>query len=98
MTLAYHRTHGLDVRITRGSNTYGPYQYPDKVIPLFVTSLLDGRNVPLYGDGMHVRDWLHVDDHCQGIVLALTRGRPGHVYNVGGGTPLTNPELTGLLL
>ena len=98
MTLAYHRTHGLDVSITRASNTYGPYQYPEKIIPLFVTNLLDGLSVPLYGDGLNVRDWLHVDDHCQGIALVLAGGRPGEVYNVGGGTSLTNRELTERLL
>ncbi|WBO69729.1 dTDP-glucose 4,6-dehydratase [Streptomyces camelliae] len=95
---AYHRTHGLDVRITRCSNNYGPYQYPEKIIPLFVTNLLRGLTVPLYGDGMNARDWLHVDDHCRGILLALRHGRPGEVYNIGGGTELTNRELTDLLL
>ncbi|WP_330343781.1 dTDP-glucose 4,6-dehydratase [Streptomyces longwoodensis] len=98
LALAHHRTHGLDVRITRCSNNYGPRQYPEKVVPLFVTRLLDGEKVPLYGDGRNVRDWLHVDDHCQGVDLARTRGRPGEVYNIGGGTELTNKELTGLLL
>jgi dTDP-glucose 4,6-dehydratase len=98
LVLACHRTHGLDVSITRGSNTYGPYQFPEKVIPLFVTNLLDGRGVPLYGDGGNVREWLHVEDHCQGIALVLARGRAGEVYNVGGGTELTNRELTGRLL
>lgn len=98
MALAHHRTHGLDVRITRCSNNYGPRQFPEKVIPLFVTNLLDGLPVPLYGDGRHVRDWLHVDDHCHGIDLVRTRGRPGEVYHLGGGTELTNKELTGLLL
>jgi dTDP-glucose 4,6-dehydratase len=98
LALAHHRTHGLDVRITRCSNNYGPRQYPEKVVPLFVTRLLDGERVPLYGDGRNVRDWLHVDDHCQGVDLARTRGRPGEVYNIGGGTELTNKELTGLLL
>jgi dTDP-glucose 4,6-dehydratase len=96
--LAYHRTHGLDVVVTRCSNNYGPYQFPEKVIPLFVTNLLDGRPVPLYGDGGNSRDWLHVDDHCHGIALALTGGRAGEVYNIGGGTELTNKELTSLLL
>jgi dTDP-glucose 4,6-dehydratase len=96
--LAYHRTHGLDVVVTRCSNNYGPYQFPEKVIPLFVTNLLDGRRVPLYGDGGNTRDWLHVDDHCHGIALALAGGRAGQVYNIGGGTELTNKELTGLLL
>jgi dTDP-glucose 4,6-dehydratase len=95
---AYHRTHGLPVCITRCSNNYGPYQFPEKVIPLFVTRLVDGGQVPLYGEGLNVRDWLHVDDHCRGIHLVLTRGRPGEVYNIGGGTELTNKELTGLLL
>ncbi|KMS92386.1 dTDP-glucose 4,6-dehydratase [Streptomyces regensis] len=98
VALAHHRTHGLDVRITRCSNNYGPRQFPEKVIPLFVTNLLDGLPVPLYGDGSHVRDWLHVDDHCHGIDLVRTQGRPGEVYHLGGGTELTNKELTGLLL
>jgi dTDP-glucose 4,6-dehydratase len=95
---AYHRTHGMDVVVTRCSNNYGPYQFPEKVIPLFVTNLLDGRKVPLYGDGGNVRDWLHVDDHCHGIQLVLERGRAGEVYNIGGGTELTNKELTSRLL
>ena len=95
---AYFRTHGLPVCVTRCSNNYGPYQFPEKVIPLFVTNLIDGASVPLYGDGANVRDWLHVDDHCRGIWLVLTGGRPGEVYNIGGGTELTNKELTGLLL
>ncbi|WP_033345586.1 dTDP-glucose 4,6-dehydratase [Catenuloplanes japonicus] len=98
LALAYHRTHGLPVLVTRCSNNYGPYQFPEKVIPLFVTNLLDGRTVPLYGDGGNVRDWLHVDDHCRGIALVLAGGRAGEVYNIGGGTELTNKELTGLLL
>jgi dTDP-glucose 4,6-dehydratase len=95
---AYHRTHSLPVCITRCSNNYGPYQFPEKVIPLFVTNLIDGKNVPLYGEGANVRDWLHVDDHCRGIHLVLEGGRPGESYNIGGGTELTNKELTGLLL
>jgi dTDP-glucose 4,6-dehydratase len=95
---AYHRTHGLDVVITRCSNNYGPYQFPEKLIPLFVTNLIDGLPVPLYGDGLNVRDWLHVDDHCRGIALAALGGRPGQVYNIGGGTELTNRELTQQLL
>jgi dTDP-glucose 4,6-dehydratase len=84
--------------VTRCSNNYGPYQFPEKVIPLFVTNLLDGRQVPLYGDGMNVRDWLHVDDHCRGISLVAERGRPGEIYNIGGGTELTNRDLTERLL
>jgi dTDP-glucose 4,6-dehydratase len=95
---AYSRTHGLDVSVTRCSNNYGPYQFPEKVVPLFVTNLLDGGRVPLYGDGLNVRDWLHVDDHCRGIELVRARGRSGEVYNIGGGTELTNKELTDLLV
>src|SRR3954454_10925413 len=91
---AYHRTHRVPVCITRCSNNYGPYQFPEKVIPLFVTNLIDGATVPLYGEGSQVRDWLHVDDHCRGIALVLAGGRPGEVYNIGGGTELTNAELT----
>ena len=98
IALAYARTHGLDIVVTRCSNNYGPYQFPEKVIPLFVTNLLDGANVPLYGDGENVRDWLHVDDHCRGIDLVLHGGRPAEVYNIGGGTELSNKELTGRLL
>jgi dTDP-glucose 4,6-dehydratase len=95
---AYFRTHGLPVCITRCSNNYGPYQFPEKVIPLFTTNLLDGKKIPLYGDGLNVRDWLHVDDHCAGIQLVADNGRPGEIYNIGGGTELTNRELTTLLL
>jgi dTDP-glucose 4,6-dehydratase len=95
---SYHRTHGLPVCITRCSNNYGPHQFPEKVIPLFVTNLLDGRNVPLYGDGLNVRDWLHVDDHCRAIQLVAEKGRDGEIYNIGGGTELTNRDLTYRLL
>ncbi|MDR7301314.1 dTDP-glucose 4,6-dehydratase [Haloactinomyces albus] len=95
---AYHRTHGLPVCVTRCSNNYGPYQHPEKMIPLFVTNLLNGEPVPLYGDGGNVRDWLHVTDHCRGIQLVAESGVPGEVYNIGGGTELTNRELTGKLL
>jgi dTDP-glucose 4,6-dehydratase len=98
MARAYGRTHGLDVRITRGSNTYGPHQYPEKIVPLFTTRLLDGGPVPLYGEGANVREWLHVEDHCRGIVATLTRGRAGEIYNLGGGRALSNRELTGMLL
>nr|ADU56052.1 hypothetical protein CA37-29 [uncultured organism CA37] len=98
LALAAHRTHGMDVVVTRCSNNYGPYQFPEKIIPLFVTNLLDGRPVPLYGDGGNTRDWLHVADHCCGIHLALEHGVAGEVYNIGGGTELTNRELTGRLL
>ncbi|TDD51448.1 dTDP-glucose 4,6-dehydratase [Saccharopolyspora elongata] len=95
---AYHRTHGLPVCITRCSNNYGPYQFPEKVLPLFITNLMDGAQVPLYGDGLNVRDWLHVGDHCRGIQLVAESGRPGEIYNIGGGTELTNKELTERLL
>jgi dTDP-glucose 4,6-dehydratase len=95
---SYHRTHGLPVCITRCSNNYGPHQFPEKVIPLFVTNLIDGKKVPLYGDGMNVRDWLHVDDHCRGIQLVAEKGRDGEIYNIGGGTELTNRELTHRLI
>ncbi|OEV02644.1 dTDP-glucose 4,6-dehydratase [Streptomyces oceani] len=98
VALSYHRTHGLDVRVTRCSNNYGPRQFPEKVIPRFVTSLLDGGDVPLYGDGTHRRDWLHVEDHCRAVELVRTAGRPGAVYNIGGGTELSNRELTARLL
>jgi len=98
VALAYHRTHGMDVVVTRCSNNYGPYQFPEKVIPLFVTNLLDGGTVPLYGDGGNIRDWLHVDDHCVGIALVQEKGRAGEVYHIGGGTELTNRELTERLL
>jgi dTDP-glucose 4,6-dehydratase len=95
---AYARTYGLNVSITRCSNNYGPFQFPEKVIPLFVTNLIDGRRVPLYGDGLNVRDWLYVDDHCRGIQLVAERGQPGEFYNIGGGRELTNKELVGQLL
>jgi dTDP-glucose 4,6-dehydratase len=95
---SYHRTYGLPVCITRCSNNYGEYQFPEKVIPLFVSNLMDGKKVPLYGDGLNVRDWLHVDDHCHGIQLVVEGGRAGEVYNIGGGTELTNRELTEKLL
>ncbi|MEV0266734.1 dTDP-glucose 4,6-dehydratase [Streptomyces sp. NPDC050617] len=98
LALAHHRTHGLDVSVTRCSNNYGPYQHTEKVIPLFTTRLLDGGSVPLYGDGANVRDWLHVDDHCRALRLILDAGRPGEVYNIGGGTELSNTQLTERLL
>lgn len=95
---SYHRTYGLDVRITRCSNNYGPYQFPEKVIPLFVTNLIEGLKVPVYGEGLNVRDWLHVDDHCQGIHAVMTQGKAGEIYNIGGGTELSNMELTKKIL
>ena len=98
MVRSYRRTHGLDIRITRCSNNYGPNQFPEKVVPLFVTNLIDGQKVPIYGNGSNVRDWLHVDDHCRGIHAVLMRGRAGEIYNIGGGTELTNMELTHQIL
>ena len=95
---AYNRTHKLDTVITRCSNNYGQYQFPEKVMPLFITNIIEGKKVPLYGNGLNVRDWLHVDDHCRGIALALIKGRSGEVYNIGGGTELTNVELTHKIL
>jgi dTDP-glucose 4,6-dehydratase len=95
---SYWRTHDLDVRITRCSNNYGPYQHVEKLIPLFITNLLSGRPVPLYGDGRNVREWLHVDDHCRAIHLVLTKARAGAIYNIGGGTNLSNREMADRLL
>jgi dTDP-glucose 4,6-dehydratase len=96
--LAYATTYDLPVVITRGSNTYGPYQYPEKLIPLFVTNLLDGEPVPVYGDGLQERDWIHVEDHARGILTVLEHGAAGGVYNVGGGNPRTNLDVTQRLL
>lgn len=95
---SYQRTHGLDVVITRCSNNYGPFHFPEKLIPLFITNLLEGKKVPVYGNGKNVRDWLHVDDHCRGIHKVLMNGNPGQVYNIGGGRELTNLEITDLIL
>ena len=94
----YFKTHGTDVVVTRCSNNYGTHHFPEKLIPLFITNLLEGKKVPVYGNGKNVRDWLHVDDHCQGIYLALTKGKAGEIYNIGGGTELTNMELTEKIL
>ncbi|HEY9721580.1 MAG TPA: dTDP-glucose 4,6-dehydratase [Oscillatoriaceae cyanobacterium] len=98
MARAYHETFGLPVMITRCSNNYGPYQFPEKLIPFFIASLLDGASVPVYGDGLNVRDWLHVEDHCQAISLVLHRGVPGEVYNIGGNNERTNLAITQLLI
>jgi dTDP-glucose 4,6-dehydratase len=95
---AYHKTHGLDVVITRCSNNYGTHHFPEKLIPLFVTNLLEGKKVPVYGNGKNVRDWLHVDDHCRGIHKVLMNGRAGEVYNIGGGREMNNLEITHLIL
>jgi dTDP-glucose 4,6-dehydratase len=96
--LAAIRTYGVDACITRGSNTYGPFQYPEKLIPLFVTNALDGEPLPLYGDGRQVRDWLHVEDHCAGVDLVLREGESGEIYNVGAGDERENREITRLIL
>jgi dTDP-glucose 4,6-dehydratase len=96
--LAYATTYGTPVVVTRGSNTYGPRQYPEKLIPLFVTNLIDDKKVPVYGDGLQVRDWLHAEDHASGILAVLERGEDAHVYNIGGGNGRTNLEITRKLL
>lgn len=95
---SFHRTFGMDIRITRCSNNFGTHQYPEKMIPLFVTNLIDDIKVPLYGDGLNIRDWLHVEDHCRGISAVIEHGRPGEIYNIGGGTELTNLEITRMIL
>jgi dTDP-glucose 4,6-dehydratase len=96
--LAAVRTYGVNASITRGSNTYGPNQYPEKIIPLFITNALDGESLPVYGDGGQIRDWLHVEDHCAGVELVLREGEPGGVYNVGGGEEVENRDLTARIL
>ncbi len=96
--LAWHHTYGVDALITRGSNTFGPRQYPEKLIPLFVTNALDGQPLPVYGDGMQIRDWIYVTDHCEGIWTALHHGVAGQVYNVGGGNEVPNLEITQRIL
>jgi dTDP-glucose 4,6-dehydratase len=98
LAYSYWATYGVPVIVTRASNNYGPYQYPEKVIPLFVTHALDDIPLPLYGDGLNVRDWLHVDDHCRALDLLLTAGAPGETYNVGGGNEVPNVELTRRIL
>lgn len=98
LVLAYFRTYGLPVTVTRGSNTYGPYQHPEKLIPLFISNALEGKQLPVYGDGSQVRDWLHVLDHSSGVETAMLNGEPGQAYNVGGGNERTNMEITKLIL
>ncbi len=95
---AYFKTHGYSTFITRCSNNYGPYQFPEKLIPLFVSNLLEDREVPVYGDGMQIRDWIYVDDHSEAIDLVLQKGRPGEVYNIGAENEIANIELTKMLL
>jgi dTDP-glucose 4,6-dehydratase len=94
IALSYEETYGLPVIVTRSSNNFGPYQFPEKVIPLFVTNLLDGRKVPLYGDGLNIRDWIYVADNCAGVDVVLRQGEVGEIYNIGGGNETTNRELT----
>ena len=98
IALAYHHTHGTPVLVTRCTNNFGPYQYPEKAIPLFTTNLIDGKKIPLYGDGLNERDWLYVDDHCSGVHLVLSKGRPGEIYNIGAGNETPNRVLVDKLL
>lgn len=98
LALAYHHTFGMDIRITNCSNNFGPYQYPEKVIPLFVTHLIEGRKVPLYGDGRNVRDWLHVEDHNEAVMYVLEKGSSGRRYCIGGNNERSNLELTYAIL
>jgi dTDP-glucose 4,6-dehydratase len=98
IALSYFATYGLNVSVTRCTNNFGPYQYPEKAIPLFTTNLLDGARVPLYGDGLNERDWIHVDDHCAGVQLVLDAGNPGEIYNIGAGNETPNRVLVDKLL
>ena len=98
IALSYHTTYGLPVVVTRSSNNFGPYQFPEKVIPLFTTNLLDGKTVPLYGDGLNIRDWCYVEDNCAGVDTVLRKGAVGEVYNIGAGNEITNRELTDRLV
>ena len=98
LAYSYWATYGVPVVVTRASNNYGPYQFPEKVIPLFVTNAIDGQPVPLYGDGLNVRDWLHVLDHCRALDLVIERGEAGEVYNIGGGNEVANIDLTRRIL
>lgn len=95
---SYHRTYGLPTLITRSSNNYGPFQFPEKIIPLFITNLIQGKKVPLYGDGLNIRDWLYVLDNCRAIDLVFQKGKLGEIYNIGGGYEITNLELTKKIL
>ncbi|MBB5356071.1 dTDP-glucose 4,6-dehydratase [Anoxybacillus mongoliensis] len=95
---AYHETYGLNVNITRCSNNYGPYHFPEKLIPLMITNALEGKELPIYGDGQNIRDWLHVKDHCAAIDLVIHKGKPGEVYNIGGHNERTNNEIVHLIV
>lgn len=98
LALSYHTTYGLDVRVTRCTNNYGPYQFPEKLIPFFVTNALEDRDLPIYGDGRNVRDWLYVDDHCQAVEFIIKNGRAGEIYNIGGGREMENIQITDIIL
>jgi dTDP-glucose 4,6-dehydratase len=98
LALSYFKTYGFDVSVTRCSNNYGPFQYPEKVIPLFVTNLIEGKKIPIYGSGSNIRDWIHVDDHCNGILKVMLYGKPGEIYNFGGGNEISNYELARIIL
>ncbi len=98
LAMSYYITHGLPVTITRCTNNFGPYQYPEKLIPLFITNLMEGKKVPVYGTGLNVRDWIFVEDHCSGIDFVFNHGRSGEIYNIGGGSELTNLEITHRIL
>jgi dTDP-glucose 4,6-dehydratase len=98
LAMSYYITYGLPVTITRCTNNFGPYQYPEKLIPLFITNLMEGKKVPVYGTGLNVRDWIFVDDHCSGIDFVFNHGRSGDIYNIGGGSELTNLEITHRIL
>jgi len=98
LLLAYHHTHNMPVIITRCSNNYGPYQFPEKLIPLFVTNLLEGKTVPVYGDGRQIRDWIHVEDHCRGLLAVIEKGKPGEVYNIGSDNEQYNIDITKMIL
>lgn len=95
---AYQRTHGLDILISRSSNNYGPFHFPEKLIPLAITNIIEGKKIPIYGNGLNVRDWLHSDDHCRGIYLVLCKGQSGEIYNIGGGEELSNIDLIKIIL
>lgn len=97
IALSYFITHGLNVCVTRSSNNYGRYQFPEKLIPLFITNLLEGKKVPVYGDGKNIRDWIHVEDNCRGIIKVLENGKPGEIYNLGGGYELRNIDVTRMI-
>jgi len=98
LAMSYYNTYGLPVTITRCTNNFGPYQYPEKLIPLFITNLMDGKQVPVYGTGLNVRDWIYVKDHCSGIDFIMQHGKAGEVYNIGGGNELTNLDITHRIL